>query len=328
MILNEKPKFMDPTATLRYVYLLQERDLARLGENTYKIRRSAQPRDGRIKGYPKGSHIIYMHPVKDHVKVEQEIKTALTQSFTQMRDYGVEYFQGDLSTMLRIIDGIVARDQESTGEINNQMQTHQTQFHKTNANNCQENSQFGIGILCSQTNPFETVTTMIAAETEINSVDPVVESHKTNDDDTKSQNIDTQKTLESPASTHTCKFCEKDFCDKSTYNRHTKKSKKACITQQKCVEIFDKLNRLQFLERKSQMQKEALEKTEKENQLLKELLTKTIAQETLLKDSVKDIIYSIEQVKNTVATSATTDGITNLSVYNNTHNTTNNDRGF
>jgi len=108
---------MNPTATLRYVYLLQERDLARLGENTYKIGRSAQPRDGRIKGYPKGSHLIYMCPVKDHVKVEQEIKTAFTQSFTQMREYGVEYFQGDLSAMLSVIWEIVAKDQESTGEI-------------------------------------------------------------------------------------------------------------------------------------------------------------------------------------------------------------------
>lgn len=93
-------------STKEYVYLLQEREFIRLEEPTYKIGRTKDP-DRRHKAYPKDSELLMLCQVPDCQSAEKQIKEAFSENFTQRREYGVEYFNGNVELMMSVMSSIV-----------------------------------------------------------------------------------------------------------------------------------------------------------------------------------------------------------------------------
>jgi hypothetical protein len=77
------------------VYLLIEREFLQSNCPIYKIGRSSQENDKRIKQYPKGSRLICLINVEDSKFMEKEIFSLFKHKYVQRRDIGSEYFEGN-----------------------------------------------------------------------------------------------------------------------------------------------------------------------------------------------------------------------------------------
>ena len=98
-----------------YIYLLRERESLRLNESVFKIGKTVQRTDRRVKRiekYKKGSELVGVWRVKDPSKtlgVESEIKSLFGVNFKRHGD-GHEYFIGDDNLMVEIICRVVLRE--------------------------------------------------------------------------------------------------------------------------------------------------------------------------------------------------------------------------
>jgi len=100
----------DTTTRIQYLekcttfYVVQTAHSFRCGLNVYKIGRTAEMQT-RIKGYPKGTIIILQLLCLDATFFEDHIKTLLLSSegIQPRTDFGVEYFEGDLMSILKLI---------------------------------------------------------------------------------------------------------------------------------------------------------------------------------------------------------------------------------
>jgi hypothetical protein len=91
-----------------YVYIIREREFVRLNENTYKVGRSKQVDIiDRFDKYPKGTEIICFFSVSDCIDCEAEIIKQFTELFSLQKDYGTEYFQGNVNEMLNVVVKII-----------------------------------------------------------------------------------------------------------------------------------------------------------------------------------------------------------------------------
>lgn len=90
-----------------YVYLIQPREFVRLNEQTYKIGRTKQQPHQRMYGYSKGSQVILFIEVIDCYKMETVIKQAFKKKFKHMKEYGREYFNGNLKDMITEFENLV-----------------------------------------------------------------------------------------------------------------------------------------------------------------------------------------------------------------------------
>ena len=90
------------TTETNYAYIIQERELVRLGESTYKIGKTGQnPPWGRFKGYPKGSELILLLKVSDKHVFEKNVLSVFKIKYQHMTEYGNEYFNGDVNEMIQ-----------------------------------------------------------------------------------------------------------------------------------------------------------------------------------------------------------------------------------
>lgn len=91
---------------MQYVYIIQEREFIRLEEPTFKIGKTAKENSyDRISKYPKGSALMMLLLVKNCHKTEDEIMNVFCKKYIQKRDYGKEYFEGDIESMIEdVID--------------------------------------------------------------------------------------------------------------------------------------------------------------------------------------------------------------------------------
>lgn len=90
--------------TEEFIYLIQLREFIKTDESVYKIGRTKQSYEKRIKSYPKGSRLLLYHPVDDCVATETKIKQYLCKTFIQRRDLGLEYFEGDCKLIIKGIN--------------------------------------------------------------------------------------------------------------------------------------------------------------------------------------------------------------------------------
>jgi len=111
-----------------YIYLLKEREFIKTGEDIFKIGRSSQFNDKRIKQYPKGSMVLLMIFCGNSKQIEIFLINKFKEIFIQRKDIGVEYFEGCLFKMREIIiENIIKLDnltiekfkQESLNKLNN-----------------------------------------------------------------------------------------------------------------------------------------------------------------------------------------------------------------
>lgn len=97
------------------IYLLQEREFKRLKEPVYKIGKTKRLKS-RLKKYPKNSDIILFIKVNNCDKIEEILLKIFNKTYIQRNEYGKEYFEGNLNSMIQLIIKIIDR------EINHQEQ--------------------------------------------------------------------------------------------------------------------------------------------------------------------------------------------------------------
>jgi len=98
------------------IYLLREREFARLNEDVYKIGRSKNIKN-RMNNYPKGSSIELMMGCQDSVSVEKSLLDIFRKKFIPKTEYGAEYFYGDKLTMIRTITDFINTNGNKVLEI-------------------------------------------------------------------------------------------------------------------------------------------------------------------------------------------------------------------
>ena len=94
---------------VEYVYILQEREFVQSGDPVYKIGRTSQENTKRFAQYPKGSTLILQRTCADSRYAESQIKILFKAKYENAREFGVEYFRGDVATMVKDINRIVSR---------------------------------------------------------------------------------------------------------------------------------------------------------------------------------------------------------------------------
>jgi hypothetical protein len=88
--------------TAQYIYLLKEREFIKTDENIYKIGRTCQENDKRVRSYPKGSVLLIQSICKNCVEFEALLIKKFKETFIHRKDIGNEYFDGDGLKMLTI----------------------------------------------------------------------------------------------------------------------------------------------------------------------------------------------------------------------------------
>lgn len=92
------------------VYIIHTRECIRMGENVYKIGRTAQKYTKRALSYPKGSELKIQKGVKNSKMIEKRIIVELGKKFKRRIDLGNEYFEGDYNEIekefIKIINDI------------------------------------------------------------------------------------------------------------------------------------------------------------------------------------------------------------------------------
>lgn len=83
------------------IYLIHIREFLTTGQNVYKIGRTQQKDLKRFKAYPNGSELLFHAKCNDCVSAEKYLIKLFSKYFLRRQDLGNEYFQGELSDMLR-----------------------------------------------------------------------------------------------------------------------------------------------------------------------------------------------------------------------------------
>jgi len=95
---------------MEYVYLLQEREFIKTGENIYKIGMTKQLGLKRFSSYPKGSALLFHIACNNSRQVELQIISDFIKRFKQRKDIGTEYFEGSYVEMIKAIYEIAIND--------------------------------------------------------------------------------------------------------------------------------------------------------------------------------------------------------------------------
>ena len=118
-IINKKVVTVEKTISdikignnLHYIYLIRRREYVLLEQIVYKIGKTTQdPPYKRIRAYDNGhSEIFLLIKVGDCHELENRIKDKFKQLFTQKKDIGTEYFEGDAEIMIKHIFTICFTD--------------------------------------------------------------------------------------------------------------------------------------------------------------------------------------------------------------------------
>lgn len=89
-----------------YIYIIYLREFKNMGLNIYKIGRT-QDLVKRKRNYPKGSEYKLSIYVKETIKLEAELKKKFDEKFIKKHEFGSEYFEGDLDSMILIIKSYI-----------------------------------------------------------------------------------------------------------------------------------------------------------------------------------------------------------------------------
>ena len=94
------PPLPEPRQHTEYIYLLQEREFYVSQQPIYKIGKTKQPNHKRFSSYPKGSVLLLQRICRDCDQEEYRLLHIFKEKFTQRRDIGTEYFEGDQEQMM------------------------------------------------------------------------------------------------------------------------------------------------------------------------------------------------------------------------------------
>jgi uncharacterized C2H2 Zn-finger protein len=86
-----------------YIYILQDRTSLQLNQNIYKIGKTKQTNLKRFGTYPKGYKIMMLIDCFDCDEIETKLIELFKKKYIHIREYGNEYFQGNLIEMKKDI---------------------------------------------------------------------------------------------------------------------------------------------------------------------------------------------------------------------------------
>lgn len=89
--------------SIQYIYLLIEREFISLKKPIYKIGRTNQSNNNRLKQYPKGSILLFQTICNNSIEIENLLIRWFKIKFTHKPDIGNEYFEGDFKKMIQEI---------------------------------------------------------------------------------------------------------------------------------------------------------------------------------------------------------------------------------
>jgi hypothetical protein len=93
--------------TAEYIYLLQEREFTKTGENIYKIGRTSKENYTRFNQYTKGSILLFQIICDDSINIERKIIEKFKNEFIHCKHIGNEYFMGHYQLMINLIYKII-----------------------------------------------------------------------------------------------------------------------------------------------------------------------------------------------------------------------------
>lgn len=99
------PKPLACGEKLGYIYLFHTRACINGKENVYKVGKTTRPIDQRLREYDKGTIHKGSFPVPGRLvsSAERCVLRALRRNFLSRRDYGSEYFEGDMFKIFRCL---------------------------------------------------------------------------------------------------------------------------------------------------------------------------------------------------------------------------------
>jgi uncharacterized C2H2 Zn-finger protein len=96
--------YLDSRHTDNYFYLIQEREFVVSNAPVMKIGKTEQDNPTiRLNHYPKGSKVYLLMTVRDCLDFERKVRKTFSTAFTQRKDYGTEYFEGDFGSMIKTV---------------------------------------------------------------------------------------------------------------------------------------------------------------------------------------------------------------------------------
>ena len=98
------------------IYLLQTREFIQLKQPVYKIGRTNQLIENRFKQYPKGSQLLHSNICYNSVNTETILLRYFKEQFKHRPDIGKEYFEGDPTKMIKIIDYFCSNNMDFTSK--------------------------------------------------------------------------------------------------------------------------------------------------------------------------------------------------------------------
>jgi hypothetical protein len=219
-----------------YVYMFYTRDCLDAGRQVYKIGRTERTVKSRLQGYAKGTFPLLYMKVNNQVRAEDIIKCGFNVKFTNIRNFGCEYYEGDRIAMMEefqrlintsdvVVNQTVIASEESVASmiekvkasINNTVVVKVTWI-VSDESICKDkivNKMQLDMIVRNEQNP----TNNIIREKSVGS------HHKQKSTDNDIQKESTDKML----TKNTCNICHKSFERKEHYIAHMRR-KKSCAT--------------------------------------------------------------------------------------------------
>lgn len=91
-----------PIKSSGYLYMIRLREFIKTGENVYKVGKTTQELNKRIRSYPKQSELILAVKVGDCHAGERRLLESMRKYFILRTDYGSEYFEGHEDEMKKM----------------------------------------------------------------------------------------------------------------------------------------------------------------------------------------------------------------------------------
>jgi len=89
--------------TPEYIYLLQEREFVRSGEETYKLGITNKIHSPKFNKNINGGVLLYLSISNNSKETKQKILSIFKENFIQKKYNGNDYFSGNYTDMIKII---------------------------------------------------------------------------------------------------------------------------------------------------------------------------------------------------------------------------------
>ena len=110
---------------MSYIYLVQTRESIKLNESIYKIGKTKRIGLERFTSYPKGSDLLFHIACPDCDILEKHLIDEFKNKYTQITDYGTEYFKGEPDKMIDNIFSLVKKQKDACKKVNIKIETEQ-----------------------------------------------------------------------------------------------------------------------------------------------------------------------------------------------------------